>query len=944
MKATRAVLLRTVLLTGTAVMPGVAMGQAAVTPAAAPVSAEAPVQAPAAAGPAADDIVVTGVRASLRSAQELKRNSSSILDAVVAEDIGKLPDNNASEALARVTGVQVNRSNDEANGVLIRGLPDITTTFNGREIFTAENRGVALQDFPAGALAALEVYKSGTADLIEPGLAGLVNVRSRRPFDFKGFEIAGGIRGNYNDQSGKLDPVGNILITDRWDTGIGEIGALVNFAITRTRYRNAVRFNDQGTRTAAGDAGNATDDLAVATPGVGTDFRFPNSVGNYFATGTRTRPSVNGSLQWRPNDRLEIYADGLWQAYRGEQSNENFTALLTDATLALPGQTGTRPTLSNVVLDPSDPRKVVSMTKSGGLAPQMFRSTFNDRTDTYQGAIGFVWKGDRARISSDYAYTYSTYSQLEYSLDSRFASSPTTNVEFDRDGGASFSFPGFDATNPDNYIWRGFYQKRYHATGGGHQWRGDVQLDTDLPFLQRLDFGLRWVSRTARLEQGDRYLATDALGIPLASLPTGQLETVQDGFRQPAAQFRNWLMPSRSAIRSNFDALRALTYSVGPRLIARDPTNVDLRDNVARFAQEEIALRPDGGFRAQESTYAAYLMGHYDFTVAGVEIDGTAGVRVVNNDGTYSGVTRLATDGVISFVPQDNRQNYVDVLPSFGMRLKFTDKLQGRLGYTETRTRPSFSQLNPAFNITRNNATGSLFDANGSGGNPDLVPLTSNNFDATLEWYFAPTGSITASVFYRDLFGFISTYTSVVQDPTYGRLQVSRPENAGSGRIKGAEANFQTFFDFLPGLLSGFGTQLNVTYLDGTNRLPSTLGEEAPVVPITGVSKWTYNVTGFYEKGPISARLSYNRRSSFVDSFTRNPGEAQFAGVSVMPISRLDFSASYTPVENITLTADVSNILAQPWRNFRNFAADAGYPVDVREEGRYYSLGVRFRF
>ncbi len=934
---------RTILLSGAAMLPAMAAAQQAPLP---PENTASQPGAPAPApGPAADDIVVTGVRASLRSAQELKRNSDSILDAVVAEDIGKLPDNNASEALARVTGVQVNRSNDEANGVLIRGLPDVTTTFNGREIFTAENRGVALQDFPAGALAALEVYKSGTADLIEPGLAGLVNVRSRRPFDFKGFEIAGGLRGNYNDQSGKLDPVANLLVTDRWDTGIGEIGALVNFAITRTRYRNAVRFNDQASRTAAGEANDATDDLTVATPGVGTDFRFPNSVGNYFATGTRTRPSINGSLQWRPNDRLEIYADGLWQAYRAEQSNENFTVPLTSGALVPNGQNGARPTLSNVVIDPDDPRKVMSLTKTGGLAPQTFRSTFNDRTDTYQGAIGFIWKGDRARISSDYAYTYSSYSQLEYSLDARFASSPRTDVEFDRDGGASFTFPGFDALNADNYIWRGFFQKRYEARGDGHQWRADLQLATDLPVVQRLDVGVRWVSRTGKLQQGDRYLATDLLGIPLASLPTGALEKVEDGFRQPAAQFRNWLMPSRAAIRSNFDALRQLTYSVGPRLLAIDPTRPDLAENISRFAQEEIAFLPNSGFSARESTYAAYAMARYDFTVGGIEIDGTAGVRLVNTDGTYSGITRLvAPDNTVSFLAQDNRQNYVDVLPSFGARLKLTPKLQARLGYTETRTRASFGQLNPAFNITRNTTNNGEFEASGSGGNPNLVPLTSNNWDATLEWYFAPTGSLTASVFYRDLFGFISNYTSIVQDPVFGRLQVSRPENAGAGRIKGAEANFQTFFDFLPGLLSGFGTQLNVTYLDGTNQLPSTLGEAAPAVPITGVSKWTYNITGFYEKGPVSARLSYNRRSSFVDSFTRNPGEAQFAGVTVMPISRLDFSAAYTPFENITFTADVTNILAQPWRNYRNFAADAGYPVDVREEGRFYSLGVRFRF
>ena len=153
-----------------------------------------------------DEIVVTGLRESLRSAQQIKRNSDAILDAVVAEDIGKLPDNTAAETLARITGVQVERFSDEANRVLIRGLPDVATTYNGREIFTAELRRVQLQDFPAQALAGIEVYKSGTADIVEPGLAGLINVRTRRPFDFKGGFIGGGLRGTYNDQTKKYDP------------------------------------------------------------------------------------------------------------------------------------------------------------------------------------------------------------------------------------------------------------------------------------------------------------------------------------------------------------------------------------------------------------------------------------------------------------------------------------------------------------------------------------------------------------------------------------------------------------------------------------------------------------------------------------------------------------------------------------------------------------------
>ncbi len=903
------------------------------------------------------EIVVTGLRSSLRSAQALKRNSDSIVDAIVAEDIGKLPDNNASEALARITGVQVNRSNDEANGVLVRGLPDLTTTFNGREIFTAEGRGVALQDFPAGALAALEVYKSGTADLIEPGLAGLINVRARRPFDFDGLEIAGGVRGSYNDQSGKFDPIGNLLISDRWETGIGEIGALVNFSYTQNQYRNAVRFAQAFTRTPAGatedptDATAVPDDLVVATPGVGNQFVFPGSVGNFYATGKRWRPSINGSLQWKPTPDLEIYADGLWQAYRGRQSNEHFEVSLERASLVPTGQVGVRPTLSNVVLVDGEPDKAASLTKTGGYPAEMYRSTFDDNTDTYQGAIGFVWKTGRARISSDLAYTRSTYTSSEYSLDSMFTSAPTVNVAFDVDGAPDFDLGGYDALDPANYNFRGYYEARRRTTGDSIQWRGDVSLDTDWSWLPTLQFGGRYVDRTATVEAGNRYADANTLGIALTSLPTGSLEEVRDGFRNDdLPRFQNWLMPSRSAIRGNFTGLQDIARQALAQRVAADPTNTGFADQLARFAEADIPIDPTASYSASEQTYAAYAQGKYAFAVADIDIDGTFGVRAVNTAGVYRGTARVqaGASGPITFTPSEARQNYIDILPSANMRIKFTPKFQARFAFTMTRTRPSFDQLNPAVNIQANppgqGGGSGLFDATGSSGNPDLVPLTSKNYDATLEWYFSRTGSLTGAIFYRDLKGFIGTYQRELIDPTYGRVLFSRPENAGAGRVKGAEVAVQTFFDFLPGILSGFGGQANVTYLDGNNQLPAVFGEDAPIVPLTGVSRWTYNLTGFYEKGPISTRLSYNRRTQFVNSFNRLPGEPQFAGETTRAVARLDYSLAYTPYRNLTLTLDVGNILAQPFNNFRNYNATQFFPRDVREEGRFYSIGARFRF
>ncbi len=164
-----------------------------------------------------------------------------MVDAVVAEDIGKLPDITVSDTAARIPGIDgrtVARRSRPRAPPRFRQQLIITTTYNSREIFTAETRSVALQDFPSGAIAAIEAFKTSTANLIEPGIAGLINVRSRRPFDFKGLEVAGSVWGLYPLESRDLTPNANLLISDRWRVGDGEMGALINFSYTRLHYRD----------------------------------------------------------------------------------------------------------------------------------------------------------------------------------------------------------------------------------------------------------------------------------------------------------------------------------------------------------------------------------------------------------------------------------------------------------------------------------------------------------------------------------------------------------------------------------------------------------------------------------------------------------------------------------------------------------------------------------
>jgi TonB-dependent receptor len=870
---------------------------------------------------APDEIVVTGLRRSVQGAQALKRDSDQILDAVVAEDIGKLPDNNAAEALARITGVQVSRSQDEANGVSVRGLPDVTTTFNGREIYTAEGRQVAFQDFPAGSLAGIEVYKSTTAELVEGGIAGLVNVRSRRPFDFDGFEIAGTVRGIYGDQARKYDPQGSLLITDRFETGIGEIGALINVSYTQTNYLTSARWD-------SGDIRAPGEDQPVETAGVGRDFRFPESVGVFYNRGKRWRPSANAALQWRPAPNVELYLEGLYQGYRGRESNDELALRLSSG----------NPLLSNIVLDEDDPQKVKSLTISNGqgsTGTDFFRGVPHSTTNTYQFAGGGKFEFEHAKLTTDLAYTSTRNYFTDYGFDFAAREPATANIEFDIDrdhGGVEFSLPDFDLSDPNNYVIRGIFDRRRDGRGSGWQWRTDLELDYDLGLIDKLQFGTRFTTRKSTFADGTRYANIRAQGVSILDAPIGMGGLIVPGFRGSDAQpTRQWYAPLANDIFGNIEELRRFAQE---RLRISNLGNADQQPEIWDPALPTYTTQ----FRADEKSYAAYGQFHYAFDLGGIPVDGIVGARIVNT--TIQTTGQGLADGVPNIT--DDRKNYIDVLPNISLRAKLTEQLQLRASATETRTRPTFGQTNPAFVVTRDAVN--LGDYNASSGNIDLAPIQSKNYDASLEWYFSRTGSLTGAIFRRDLQGFISNYTTLQDVPGFGEIRVTRPENAGKGRIQGVEVAFTTFFDFLPGFLSGFGTQLNATYLDGKQALPTVLGEGGRMVRVPNTSKWTYNANLLYEQGPFSARLAYNYRTDWVNFYNNTEMEDAVAGEFTRATERLDFSASVTPFEYLTLTFDATNLTGAPFQNVRNFSETQSYPRDIRYEARTFSLGARFRF
>ncbi|WP_329742025.1 TonB-dependent receptor [Dyella sp. A6] len=880
------------------------------------------------------------LRMSMQTAQQIKRDSDAIVDVVVAQDIGQLPDNTAAESLARIAGVQVSRYDDDTSNVLVRGLPDIVTTYNGRNIFTAELRRVQLQDFPSQAIQAIEVYKSGTANLLAAGLAGLINVRTRRPFDFKGRVIAGGFRETYNDENGRYDPNGNFLYSNRWKNSLGEWGFLGNLTYAQEHYHNGVRYN--GTYITQVSPGSS-----VSPTSVGQSFYYPYNVGLYNDGGKRDRPSANFAVQFRPNGNSEYYLEGIWQGYRGRGFTDNFNDDVR----------GGDPTLTDVVLVPGT-EQVQSLVKSGGYAPQMYRSTGADQTNTYQLATGAKWYDGDLTWSTDLAFTTSQYSARNWSLDSALTTPQETVVNFMKDGGAAFSLPNFNINDPSNYIWRGFYERRYKSNGSGWQWRADGEWDTPWSLFNTLQFGIRTTSRKASLEQGSRYAYTLPLAIPLASLPVGPLVLTGNPFRGSAQSFTQYLQPTRNGIAGSYAQLEQLSIQALKQLVALNPGDQGYLSDLQAFQAGDVALDPAAAFSAREYSYAAYAQTKYNFNLGPMPVDGLIGFRAVNTVGYYSGTSNVTNaTGTLSKVPRTDHQNYWDILPNVSMRIHFTPKLQLRLGYTYTRTRPDFSQLNPALNITQvqqgtitnPNDPAAAVTAYGSGGNPNLKPLTSHNYDASLEWYFAKDGYASVAVFDHEVNGFISNYTRYVKDPTYGLIQLSLPENAGKGHIRGLEVNYQTFLTFLPSVWKGLGFQYNFTYLDGKNAIPtfdSTTGafKYSSPVEITGLSKYTYNASIFYEGHGITTRLSFNHRSGWINWYGYDPaGGNTYNGTRAR--SRLDFSFSYDLTKQLSLNVDVSNLLARPFQDYTGYSGyKLVYEQDVRDEGRYFGAGLRFQF
>ncbi len=804
-------------------------------------------------------VVISGQRAALQSAQTIKMNSDEIVDSIVADDIGKLPDRSITEVLQRIVGVTIDRTMSradpehysvEGSGVAIRGLTYVRSELNGRDSFSANGgRSLNFEDVPPELMAGVDVYKNPSAEQVEGAVGGLVNLRTAMPFDYKGFKGAVSAQTTYSAlKKGKTSPSGSVLFSNRWTTPIGEIGALVDFAYSESATRtDAVQVEPYYPRN---------DIVAGKTVWIPKGAQWRTLEFN------RKREGNYAAFQWKPSKTLNTSLTYFKSKYRmnwGEQaifaqSSPYNIEVSKDATYDE----------NNALLTGT-----LTDTKDGGINFGDAMRDSNRKSSTTDVSFNVVWRpADQWTVKSD----FQTIRANTGSFDSTVATGVTMPKEkIDLTGSVPrLIFDDADRANlanPKNYYWAFTMEHKDVAVTEGKAWKTDVQYDFDHKVLRDVRFGVRlterdaittnthpsynWAAITQPWQVGWNIPHTASLGDPRFGGSTN-LHSFDNffggGVPVPAVVFPN------IELTQNYPAAYEKLHSYHTVLCKEQAAAQGWGDCDA-WKPASFGTDPAGVNNQNEKTGAFYTQLRFGFDDMVYPIDGNIGVRYVKTDMRADGYTLFTSKmptvppaGVLTGFPipviPDFRKaevfenSYSNVLPSLNLRMKVSDKLQFRFAFASAISRPDFTNLQGYTTFNQDTNTTSVEDpvtkittirvnsitrTGEATGNPLLTPIKSNQVDLTAEWYFAPAGSLTLGVFNKQLKDIIVNQTSNYQIPDInGKMQdfiATAPINGARGNARGFEIAYQQYFDKLPGLWSGFGMQANFTFVDSKRTL-----------------------------------------------------------------------------------------------------------------------------
>lgn len=913
----------------------------------------------------AETIVVTGIRASLERSIETKKDADTNVEVVSAEDVGKMPDKNIADALSRLSGVNVQYGGalamDEAERVAIRGTsPNLNlVTVNGHALSSGDwhvgdqgssGRSVGFGLMPSQLIGQSIVYKTGRADITEGGIAGTVDIITRKPLSFRKpltAEVALG--GVYADLPKKTDEqLSGLVAWQTSDKKFGVMGQLFNEnRHLRRDGQETFSFNyiSSSVANSSGVAALVSAAQAAAltsNPGT-TDIRLPGSLNSALFEGVRERRGGYVGVQWNPSPNLDLNLSGFYAELKADNYNSSGFALPN--ALLTNGWQIQNSKVENGVMVQADLIRSPSAPATQRVIGFQFDNNVRQGAKSLSDFVDLEGKWRlNDRLSFDGRAGRTKGSGVTNSQPSLTWGIINPNISYRINGGRPTDYSitdssgrPIDLSNPSSFV-------QMSNTGASVASKDDEdylhlngQFKLDMGMFRNVKFGYRYAEHKRTYDViGARWNAQDqANGDPVTPSPfisvTGGLlvtNIVGNNVPTPATRYpSNW----GSGLDANF-----------PRNLFRYEAS-----QIQRFADQYVNWHPvrnkiwSSGYIVKERNDAIFLMTEFDSG----PVSGNAGVRVVSTEVTstsYQALTNgtgpgqcvplrpcsqpgaITTSAFATYVPQTTNTKHTDVLPSLNVRWEVDPKTIARFALTRTLGRANYNELAGAVSLNNTLLTG-------TSGNPLLKPTTSTNLDLSLAHYFGRGTYISGSIFMQNIRDYVKPGVSNVEffNTSTGTNSVYQV----TSRIQ-VDANTRGFelSGEMP-LGNGFGVLGNFTYIDAN---------DADQQPFLGTSMTTYNVQGYYEDDKFSARLAWNYRSSYAIGVTTQPGIATSVGThNYAGYGTLSASTSYRFTPQLSLHLDANNI-NNPVRS--TYYINTSAPGYWHESGRQYFLTLRAKF
>lgn len=874
---------------------------------------EQPQQAPEASS---EDIVVTGIRSSLQGALNAKRNAAQVLDAISAEDIGKFPDKNVGEALQRVTGVQLTRSDGEGSGITIRGAdPSLNRVeINGVTALSTTvggGRDVDFRDLPSEFVNRLEVVKSATADMTEGGVGGTVRVITRRPFDNGGKPyLAGSAQAIYADIGDHMDPRLALIGSDTFANGT--IGVLVsgtfenrNVESHQARTTGWVQL-DSDPNTAGMQAYDLNND------GVG-DF-FPD-IPRYVINRLETRRyALNGILEWRPSDDFKAYVESNWT-----KSIQSVTSQYLQT-----GTSGGIVDTENTIIGPDNTVEYLVMTNNTSKAQTSqlgvsYRNILGDiKRTTYNVALGADWTTGNLTLTPKISLSKAKAYNNEINATAAVTGMSSLIVDYSNGQNAPNIILPNDPTTTAGINQLTVLRRPRYDDQTEKMAKLDAEYKTDGGLFTSFKIGGQYRDLTVKSRFYTRTTTLNGFSDPAVQ---SQIDSIISG--NAALGTSPFFHTGNLGFTGDYSGWLNMTQGIADAVGIPDP-----------FAEGGCPANADGTCQVYTDTWkvgernlAGYGQASFAFDVGAVPVSGVIGARVVNTKVNTSGY--LSTGGVISPVSYDS--NSTEFLPSINMKAELIpNKLMARATATEVMARPLPQQLAPRFTID-------VVGLSGSRGNPDLQPFRARQYDAGLEYYINRTSFASVTYFRKEISSFIQNTTEPYTDASGVTYTITVPTNGTQKvTINGVEAGAQIAFDFIDvPVLKQMGVVANYTYSkdSGYEGKDYFTGDS---LPFQGLSRHAYNISAYYEDDVVSLRGAYNWRSKYLITAQGRGNNPEFGEA----YGQLDASLNVTLMPGISMFLEGVNLLDATRKENANSVERR---TIIETVGRRVYGGIRFK-